>query len=356
MNKGHIKESIRGEGGHLRVTFLGTSGGVPTKFRNVPAITVDMETEVILLECGDGTFRQILRANKFLKKKIDPMKITKILLSHFHGDNVSGLPGLLNAMSIRGRTKEITIFGPVGIQDLVETLKNFGSSKVDFPINTGTITRLSQEKEAFTIKALESDHSCPSLAYSIEEKEKPGRFSVNKAEELNIPKGPFWSQLQDGKTIFLDGKQISPDMVLGPKRNGRKLTYSGDTRPSQNVISLAKGSDILIHDSTYDEGLKDMAIKYHHSTAKEAAEVAAKSKVTMLFLFHISPRYRSKNEITVDDIKIDKTHQPLLIANLLVNEAYQVFKNVKIANDFTSLDVDKDIQYPNDIESAGYLI
>ena len=170
------------------------------------------------------------------------------------------------------------------------------------------------------IKVLRVKHGVPGVAYSLEEKMRPGKFDKPKALGLGIPKGPFFSRLQKGKTITLkDGREITPDMVLGSPRQGRKIVFSGDTKPLGSMVEFSKNADVLIHEATFDSNLEDVAGQYGHTTAHQAAEIAKKANVSKLVLTHISPRYLDKR--------------------VLEDEARGIFKNSFVPRDFDEIEI-----------------
>ena len=195
--------------------------------------------DTLLFDCGEGTQRQLTYA------KISPMKIDKIFISHFHGDHILGLAGLIQSMGFRGREEDLDIYGPKGLEK---------------------------------IKTIIAEHNIPNIAYSIYEKKKP-RFLREKAIELGVPVGPAFGKLHSGQEVEVDGKIIKPEQVLGPPRAGKKVTYSGDTRPCEKLIELAKDSDVLIHEATYEDADKDKAIENCHSTCQIIGLDSHKHKV-----------------------------------------------------------------------------
>jgi ribonuclease Z len=257
----------------LRVTFLGTGGTLPTPNRNPSAILINREGELLLFDCGEGTQQQMMRARTgFL--------LTSIFITHFHADHFLGIPGLLQTMSFNGRTEPLDIYGPVWTEHFIKLLVRLGYCKLGFQINPhelkgGEII----DRGVYFIKAIATDHGIPSIGYVLEEKKRVGRFNRERAIELGIPVGPLFSKLQKGENVTINGKTIFPSEVLGPERPGRKLVYSGDTRPCEAIEKASIGADLLIHDGTLEHGLKDWAIETKHSTAEEAACLAKKSKV-----------------------------------------------------------------------------
>ena len=191
-----------------------------------------------------------------------------------------------------GRTRELEIIGPKGIIPLVTSVNRAVKLYNRFPIRIREVKsgQLINDPE-YRVRIAAGHHSIPCLAYAFEEKPKAGRFDAAKAKKLGVPEGPLWKLLQSGKSISVGQRRVSSDLVLGPSRRGVKLTYAVDTRPCPQVVKLASGSDLLIHDSCFAESAAVKAQEYGHSTATEAATVAKRSKSRMLALFHISAMY-----------------------------------------------------------------
>lgn len=291
----------------MEITFLGTSSAVHSQHRNHPSIALKAFGEVILFDCGESTQKQLIFA------KISPMKISKIFITHFHGDHILGLPGLLQSMNFRGRKNLLEIYGPEGINKIKESVINLGYCSIDFPIKFHEIDEGKIiETEEYVIKSSKVKHNVLNLAYSLEEKKKP-RFLREKAIELGIPIGPAFGKLHNGEEIEINGRIIKPEEVLGKERKGRKITYSGDTRPCEEMIMFSKDSDLLIHEATYICEDEDKAKENGHSTSKDAAIIAKKSNSKKLILTHISTRYTSTDD--------------------LLNEAKEIFNNTEIAKD-----------------------
>lgn len=286
----------------LSVVFLGTGGSWPSTKRNVSSIAIKRGGEIILFDCGEGTQRQLQRS------KLRYMQITKIFITHFHGDHFLGLPGLIQTMQLNERSNPLNVYGPKGMNKLMEQLLSLGYFKPSYEINSHEIDEGDVlDFGEYFVKAIRVKHGIPALAYSLEEKERPGRFNKPKALKLGIPEGPLFSRLQHGESIKLkDGRIITPDMVLGPPRKGRKIVISGDTIPLPKMIEFARDADVLIHEATFDSTLTDISMEYGHTTASQAAEIAKKANVERLFLVHISPRYNNSNSIEEEARKIFK--------------------------------------------------
>ncbi len=300
----------------LRVLFLGTSASVPTLRRSLPAIAIKREGELILLDCGEGTQRQMIKA------KVGFNRETKIFITHMHGDHMLGLPGIIQTMSLLDRSRPLYIYGPEGIRDFIEAIRETVRFSLRFRIEVQEVMSegVIYDCNDYEVRAGWSEHTVPTVAYALIEKQRPGRFNPERALSLGVPKGPLWSRLQHGSAVKLpDGRIVKPEDVLGPPRRGRKIVYTGDTRPSRGIIELAKGADVLIHDATFADDLAERAREDMHSTASEAASVAKEAGVKLLVLTHISARYED--------------------TDILLEEARRVFPNVLVAEDFMSLDV-----------------
>jgi ribonuclease Z len=300
----------------LRVIFLGTAGSVPTPKRSLPAILIQRKGEQVMFDCGEGVQRQMMKAKTGFHKKM------KIFVSHMHGDHVLGLPGLLQTMALLDRERKLEVYGPSGIKRFIEAIKETVQFVLTFPVEIHEIEEagIVCEEEEYAVKAVWANHVIQSLAYALEEKPRPGRFYPEKAEALGVPEGPLWSKLQHEHMVNLpDGRVIKPEQVVGPPRPGRKIVYTGDTRPFKGFAEFAAGADLLIHDATLDDELAERAAEDGHSTSSQAAENARKAKVKQLVLTHVSARY--------DDTSV------------LLEQAQKVFKNTRVAEDFMKIEI-----------------
>ncbi len=297
----------------MRIIFLGTAGTFPTIHRNLPSIAIRRKGETLLFDCGEGTQRQMLKAKLGF--------CNKVFITHMHGDHILGLPGLLQTMSLFQVGFPLKIFGPEGIANFINNIKKLVKCKITFPviikeIGEGEVCR---EKE-YSIKASWMDHTIPNLGYALIEYERPGKFYPEKAISLGVPEGPLWFSLQHGNDVKLaNGELISPRYVVDPPRKGRKIVYSGDTRPCEAILNLAKDADLLIYDATLDDGLMDKANIFGHSSPSQGALIAKKANVKRLVLTHISGRYNN--------------------AELLVHQAQNTFPNTDIVEDLVELKV-----------------
>ncbi|MCW3994386.1 MAG: ribonuclease Z [Candidatus Bathyarchaeota archaeon] len=300
----------------LRVIFLGTAGSVPTPERSLPAILIQREGEQLMFDCGEGVQRQMMKAKTGFHKKM------KVFVSHMHGDHVLGLPGVLQTMALLDRERKLEIYGLSGIKRFIEAIKETVQFVLTFPVEIHEIEEAGVvcEEEEYAVEAVWANHVIPSLAYALVEKPRPGRFYPEKAEALGVPEGPLWSKLQHKHVVNLpDGRVIKPEQVVGPPRPGRKIVYTGDTRPFKGFVKFASGADLLIHDATLDDELTERAAEDGHSTSTQAAENAKKAKVKQLILTHVSARY--------DDTSI------------LLEQAQKIFKNTRVAEDFMKIGI-----------------
>jgi len=300
----------------LRVVFLGTAGSVPTPKRSLPAILIQRKGEQIMFDCGEGVQRQMIKAKAGFHRKM------KVFITHMHGDHVLGLPGLLQTMALLDRERKLDVYGPPGIKRFLEDIRETVQFVLTFPVEIHEIHEAGVvcEEQEYAVQAVWANHVIPSLAYALVEKPRPGKFHPEKAKVLGVPEGPLWSKLQHGhKAKLQDGRVVKPEDVTGPLRTGRKIVYSGDTRPFKGFVKFAAGADLLIHDATLDDELAERAEEDGHSTPDQAAKHAKKAKVKQLILTHISARY--------DDTSI------------LLEQAQKIFKNTQVAEDFMKIEI-----------------
>jgi ribonuclease Z len=254
----------------MRVTFLGTSGAVPTTQRNPSAIHVEREGDRFLFDCGEGTQRQMMRYGA-------GFDVEHVFVTHLHGDHVLGLPGLAQTWDFNDREQPLAIHAPAGTRQRVEQLVGATGERPSYPVRVHQIRPgdVALDREEYEIRAFDVEHRTNAVGYALVEDERKGRFDRQKAEEeFGLPPGPEYSKLHDGEA-----------------RPGRTVVYTGDTRPGGSVREAADGADLLIHDSMFDDDRRERAVETAHSTAREAAEVARDAGVKQLALTHISSRY-----------------------------------------------------------------
>jgi ribonuclease Z len=295
----------------IPVYFLGTSQAIPTKKRNHVAMLLKYKDESILIDCGEGTQRQ------FRKAGLNPCKITRILITHWHGDHILGLPGLLQTLMLSNYNKKLRIYGPKGTKKYFKKIMGMfvKVGKLDYEIKE--VSKRVFETRDFTIKAERMSHGTPCLAYSFQEKDKL-RVDKKKIKKLGL-KGERVGKLAEGKDVEYKGKKVkSKDFTYEQK--GKKISFVLDTRKSRKIEKFAENSDLLVMESTYLSRDKNLAKKYGHLTAKQAGEIARASKSDRLVLTHISQRY-SKEE------------------KELLKEAKKEFKNTQLASDLMEIEI-----------------
>ena len=299
----------------MKIVFLGTSGSMPTPSRGASAIAIKRKAEVILFDCGEGTQQRMVAT------RIGFRRPTRIFISHLHGDHILGLPGLLQTMTLLRRKRPLQVYGPRGLHNFIEAFSSI-LGVPGFPLE---ICEHLEEGVVFTgseyrIKAVRADHDGDCLSYALVENPRPGRFHPERARALGVPEGALWKRLQHGGDVMLDdGALVRSADVVDPPRRGRKIVYSGDTRPTERLVKMAEGANILIHEATFDDSLAERAMEDGHSTASQAAEVAVAAHVGTLLLTHISSRYPD--------------------ASVLLEQARSIFPDTKVAEDLMEVDI-----------------
>ena len=273
----------------MKLVFLGTSASQPTENRGLSGICLERDGEILMFDAGEAAQISYMKSGLGWNKKM------KMFVTHLHGDHCVGILGLLQTMSMQKRTETLEIFGPSGIDEFIAAnikILNFGLS---FPV---LITIIKEgkifENEKYSMYVCKANHSVTAFSYLFEEKDKPGRFNVEKAKELGIPEGELWNKLQNGNEITINEKIIKPEQVLGEKRPGKKIGISGDTMPTKELEKFFKECDYLVFDSTFVDEEKQRAEDTCHSTAKQAATLGKNAKVKNLILTHFSARYKDE--------------------------------------------------------------
>jgi ribonuclease Z len=300
----------------IRVVFLGTSGSVPTLKRSLPAVALQCPKEVWMFDCGENVQRQMMQAKVSFHRKM------KIFITHLHGDHVLGLPGLLQTMALMDRKEPVQIYGPVGLEDFLVCTKETLNFGLTFPVEIIGILGegVVCDEEEYSVVAVKSNHAVESYSFAFVEKPRPGKFYPKKALAQGVAAGELWSKLQKGEAITLkNGNVVKPSDVMGPMRSGRKIVYTGDTKPFDAFAAFAKGADLVIHDCTFDDSLFEKAAVDGHSTPSQAARQAKAAEAKQLALSHISARYPN--------------------AGLLLEQAKKVFANSVLAEDFMELEL-----------------
>lgn len=300
--------------------FLGTGAGRPSPQRNVAGIAVrlpDTKGEVWLFDCGEGTQHQLLFSPFTLRK------ITRVFITHLHGDHIFGLPGLLASRSFSSKDQKLAVYGPAGIRQFLETALSLSSTRLSYPLEINEIEPGAElQISSWKVKVGSVNHGVASFGYRLEERDRPGRLNAEKLQEMGVAPGPVYGKLKSGKTVKLeDGRVLRGTDFVGPPRRGRHVAIIGDTRYSQAAIDLAKNADVLVHEATFAKALEDRAYEFYHSTTYQAARVASAAEVKTLILTHFSSRYR-----------------PGFYGKLLA-EAKSVFPNTYLAEDHFYLEI-----------------
>jgi|YelNatPaOPRAMG01_1025707.scaffolds.fasta_scaffold09247_4 ribonuclease Z len=297
----------------MRIIFLGTSAAVPTVDRSLSSIAVDMGREYILIDAGEGVQKQIMLTG------LGFGKLSRIIITHLHGDHYFGIFPLLQTMSILRRSSPLDIIAPAGFSSIYKALKEITPTLTSYEVR---ITEVNGENEFrllnCTLKMFPVCHgNTPTYGISIKEDDKPGRFDPEKSDKLGVPV-ELRGVLQKGIPIKLpDGKVIRPEDVMGPPRKGAKVVFSSDTRPCDSLLKEAENADVLIHEATYDDDKKDRAEKTGHSTISEAIEVGIASKARKIVLTHFSARYK-KEDLEKMETKIREKYENVIFARDLM--------------------------------------
>jgi ribonuclease Z len=308
----------------MKLTFLGTSAGTPTRTRNMTSLALQwvQQGALWLFDCGEGTQHQILRAPGVRLSQLEHVWVT-----HLHGDHVFGLPGLLASRSlVNGADTPVTLHGPEGLDPYLRNALSITHTGVRYPWHVETVGEgLIYEDDKAQVTCRQLVHGITSFGYAIQEWPRLGEFDAPQAAALGIPAGPLYGRLKNGETITLpDGRTIDGQTLVGPPRAGRKVVICGDTGPTPATVELAQGADVLVHEATFLTEDADRAAQVGHSTAAGAAAAAREAGVGMLILTHFSPRYESDRDSRLPD---------------LLAEAQAVFPNTSLAADFWTYDV-----------------
>ena len=295
----------------IKVTFLGTSDAIPSAERNHTSILLEYKDENILIDCGEGTQRQ------FRKAKLNPNKITKILITHWHGDHVLGLAGLLQTLAFSNYNKTLNIYGPRGTKEFMNILLRTFAFQGKYKINIEEVENKFFENKEFYLEAEKMTHGTPCNAYAFVKKGSL-RIDKKKLEKTNL-KGPILKKLKEGKDITYNGKKyLAKNLTYG--EDSKKVSFVFDTSFNKNIVPFVKNSDLLVCESTFGEELEDKADEYRHLNVNHTANIAKKSKSKKLVLTHISQRY-SKNP------------------KRILDAARKIFKNSMLVKDLDEIEV-----------------
>jgi ribonuclease Z len=306
----------------MQITFLGTSSGVPTRARNVSAVALRLPQrgEVWLFDCGEAT------QHRFQRTDLRISQLSRILITHLHGDHIYGLMGLLATCGMAGHAQPISIYGPAGLDEYVEMSARLSRMRLGEHIRVETVRPgLIFEDEEYAVTCQPLRHRIPAFGYRVTEKDRPGRFDVEHAAALGIPAGPLYGRLKRGESITLaDGRTIHGAELCAPPVSGRALAYCTDTTYCENSVVLARDADLLIHEATFVNEDEELARQAMHSTAAQAAEVARQANVRALVITHISPRYAPGNPFEPEE---------------LLRQARAVFPKTVLAHDFMTVEI-----------------
>jgi ribonuclease Z len=284
------------------------------------ALRLPQRAEVWLFDCGEGTQHQILRSD------IRISQITRIFVTHMHGDHIYGLMGLLASCGLAGNPSRIDIYGPPKLDDYLRACGRYSQTHFSYPVKVHTVTPgILYEDDEFVVSCEALTHRVPAFGYRVAEKDRAGRFNVDRATALGIPSGPLYGKLKRGEWVTLpDGRQINGADLCGPTEIGRKFVYCTDTIYCDNAVTLAQDADVLVHEATFSHHDAEMAYQRLHSTSTMAAQVALSAQVQQLVMTHFSPRYAPGNAVDLGD---------------LLAEARAIFPNTVMAHDFMVHDI-----------------
>ncbi|MEG5549464.1 ribonuclease BN [Enterobacter wuhouensis] len=305
----------------MELIFLGTSAGVPTRSRNVTAILLDLQHPtrggLWLFDCGEGTQHQLLRT------AYHPGKLDKIFITHLHGDHLFGLPGLLCSRSMAGIAHPLTIYGPKGIAEFVETTLRLSGSWTDYPLEVVEIAEgLAFDDGDYKVTAYPLNHPVECYGYRIEEQDKPGALNAAALIADGVKPGPLFQRLKLGETVTLeDGRAVNGQDYLSAPQPGKKLAIFGDTAPCAAAFSLAQGVDVMVHEATLEAAMEEKANGRGHSSTRQAARLAREAGVGKLIVTHVSSRYDAQG------------------CERLLAECREVFSECELAEDFTQVSV-----------------
>lgn len=302
----------------MQLTFLGTSAGVPTRTRNVTAMLLQLQHPtqpgLWLFDCGEGTQHQLLRT------AFHPGKIERIFISHLHGDHLFGLPGLICSRSMAGNIQPLTIYGPQGVKEYVETSLRLSGSWTDFPLEIVEIRAGKILDDGLRqVTAYPLDHPVECYGFRVEEHDKPGALDAKRLIEAGVPFGPLFQRLKAGESITLaDGRTVNGADFLAPATPGKKIAIFGDTAPCESALEMARDVDLMVHEATLEAAMAEKANSRGHSSSEQTAQLARAANVKQLIITHVSSRYDAEG------------------CRRLLAECRSVFPACELAEDFST--------------------
>lgn len=303
----------------MQLTFLGTGAGAPSLQRNVTAIalTLSRRGDTWLFDCGEATQHQYMRS------ALKPSKLEKIFITHLHGDHIFGLPGLLTSRSMAGLKEPLTIYGPKGIRQFIETALSLSGSYTSFPLEIVEIAAgLVFDDGNYRVSAWPMNHIVECYGYRIEQHDTPGFLDAPRLKAEGVPRGPWYQQLKQGERIRLeDGREINGAEYLGPSTKGKVVAIFGDTGPTEVALQLAADADVMVHETTLEAALAEKANSRGHSTTVQTAEVAKQAGAKRLIATHFSSRYLSPDR------------------ERLLAECQSIFAATELAHDFAVFEI-----------------
>ncbi len=306
----------------MQITFLGTSAGIPTRARNVSslALRLPQRAEAWLFDCGEGTQHQLQRT------PIRISQISRIFITHLHGDHLFGLMGLLATCGLAGQGQEIHLYGPDGLAEYVRVCSQISRTTLSGTLKIHTVEPgLVHREEEFSVTCRPLKHRIPAFGYRVTESDRPGKFDVERAHALGIPPGPLYARLKRGESVELaDGRVVDGRDFIGATLAGRSVVYCTDTIYCSDAVALAEGADALIHEATFAEQDEPLAVQSMHSTTGMAARVASEARARQLFITHFSPRYTPDAQVTPEE---------------LLAQARAVFPRTEMARDLLTFEV-----------------
>lgn len=306
----------------MQITFLGTSSGVPTRIRNVSgvALRLPQRAEFWLFDCGEGTQHQILRSD------LRVSQLSRIFITHMHGDHIFGLMGLLASCGLAGNAQRIDIYGPPELEDYLKASRRYSQTHFSYPVKVHPVKPgVVFEDDEFVVSCALLKHRVPAFGYRVTERDRPGHFDAKRAAAMGIPSGPLYGRLKRGEVIDLpNGRRVNGADLCGPTQIGRKLAYCTDTIFCESAVELADHADVLIHEATFAHRDAELAYQRLHSTSTMAAQVALAAQAKQLILTHFSPRYAPGNDLQVGDLRA---------------EARSIFPNTELASDFWTYEI-----------------